>query len=184
MSLLATLRAKKQNREVATLTVATGATHEGVKTSTVARVATVTVAWDQEMPCAANGPVPPALVTAPDLWCWPYTQVMNATELVTFTARLSRFTEKGLSHDDAERLADALVIRDRDGDDRRLCLECAHLQGVRHRRCGNWLLASVSRERLGFDLVQLMQRCAGFKVAAFSAKNFQMISENLFAQGN
>lgn len=44
MSLLATLRARKQNREVATLTLATGATHEGVNAPTVARVATVTVA--------------------------------------------------------------------------------------------------------------------------------------------
>lgn len=184
MSLLATLRAKKQNREVATLTVATSATHEGVKTPTVARVATVSVAWHQEMPCAANDPVPPAPVTAPDLWCWPYTQVMNTTELGTFMARLSRFTDKGLSHDDAERLADALVIRDRDGDDRRLCFECAYLQGVHRWRCGNWQLASVSREGLGLDLVRLMQRCGGFKVAAFSATNFQMISENLFAQGN
>lgn len=57
MSLLATLRARKQNREVATLTVATGATHEGTNAPTVARVASVTVASPEiRQWAAANDP--------------------------------------------------------------------------------------------------------------------------------
>ena len=57
MSLLATLRAQKQNREVATLTVATGATHEGANAPTVARVASVTVASPEiQHRAAANDP--------------------------------------------------------------------------------------------------------------------------------
>jgi len=54
-----------------------------------------------------------------DSFCWPHSSAMNGAEIDTFTGRLARFTDRGLSLDDAERLADRLVIRDRDGDDRR-----------------------------------------------------------------
>jgi hypothetical protein len=163
MSLLATLRAKKQNRAVATLPVATDATVVGVQPPTVARVAPVTVARPQKTPWAANDPATPAPVTDPDLWCWPHTHAMNTTEVDTFMARLARFTDKGLSHDEAERLADALVIRDREVDDRRLCLECIHLQGFGRWRCGNWQAADVGRQGLARDLVRMLQRCGGFQ---------------------
>lgn len=42
---------------------------------------------------------------------------MNTGEIDTFTARLARMTDKGVSLGDAERLADRLVIRDREGDE-------------------------------------------------------------------
>ena len=77
---------------------------------------------------AANDPAP-AAVADPDRWCWPHSTAMNTGEIDTFTARLARFTDKGLSLDDSEALADKLVLRDRESDDRRLCLECAHLAG-------------------------------------------------------
>ena len=163
MSLLATLRAKKQNREVATLTVATDATHEGIQAPTVASVATVTVATPEKTPWAANDPATPASATDRDRWCWPHSTAMNSGEIDTYTARLARFTDKGMSLADAERLADKLVIRDRDGDDRRLCLECTHLQGFGRWRCGNWQAADVVRDGLARDLVLLLQRCSGFK---------------------
>lgn len=152
MSLLATLRAKKQNLEAATLTVATDATHEGIQAPTVSRVAPVTVATPRETLWAANDP---------DFWCWPHSPAMNTAEIKAFTARLARFTDKGVSHEDAERLADALVIRDREGDDRRLCLECTHLQGFGRWRCGNWQAADVSQQGLARDLVLMLQRCRG-----------------------
>lgn len=66
----------------------------------------------------------------PDRWCWPHSEAMNGREIDTFTARLSRFTDKGLTLADAEQQADRLVIRDREGDDRHTCLECAHLHGA------------------------------------------------------
>ena len=91
---------------------------------------------------------------------------MNTTEVDTFTARLARFTDKGVSYDEAERLTDALVIRDREGDDRRLCLECTHLQGFGRWRCGNWQQADVAREALARDLVLMLQRCSGFAASA------------------
>lgn len=115
----------------------------------------------------------------PDRWCWPHSQAMNRLEIDTFTARLSGFTDKGLFTADAEQQADLLVIRDRDSDDRRLCLECAHIQGTGLWRCGNWQAALLASEGLAPDLVWMLQRCVGFNLAAISASNSQMISENL-----
>ena len=50
--------------------------------------------------------------TDPDRWCWPHGAAMNTVEIDTFTARLARFTDKGMSLSDAEALADKLVVRD------------------------------------------------------------------------
>jgi len=258
MSLLKTLREKMQIREVATLTVATVATHQGQKPPTVARVATVTVAKPRnllsnggaaaatptetmpqahEAPAASMGqahglehpePAPlaalqpwqgtqantattsawwllhhadreptqlvstppatlaqilkqhpeavaaepfewphpePALTLEADRSCWPHSQAMNSGEIDTFTARLGRFTDKGLAYDEAEALADKLVQRDREGDDRRLCLECRHLQGAGRWRCGNWQQAGVAQQGLARDLVLMLQRCDGYHPA-------------------
>ena len=110
----------------------------------------------------------PALSENPDRWCWPHSSAMNGAEIDTFTARRYMFTDKGLTRDDGETLADRLVLRDRDLDDRRICLECKHLagHGAGSWRCGNWQsagIASRSRDaRLSADLVVQLQRCDGF----------------------
>jgi hypothetical protein len=82
---------------------------------------------------------------------------------------LSRFTDKGLSIADGEGLADKLVRRDREQDDRHSCFECTHLAGAGGWRCGNWQRAGVAiRARdaqLPIDLVNLLQRCDGFTQA-------------------
>ena len=100
-----------------------------------------------------------------DACCWPYSSAMTGAEIDTFTACLARFTDKGLSLIDAEALAEKLVIRDREGDDRRVCLECAHLH--HGGRCGNWQAAGVAiRARdaqLPGDFTTMLQRCDGFK---------------------
>jgi len=87
-----------------------------------------------------------ALPVNPDTDCWPNSTAMNGAELDTFTARLARFTTKGLSAPDAESLADKLVIRDRDTDDRVLCLECRHMAGYGRAswRCGNWQRSGIA----------------------------------------
>jgi hypothetical protein len=89
---------------------------------------------------------------------------MNTAEIDRFTARLARFADRGVIQDDAECLADRLVIRDREQDDRAICLECAHLH--RAGRCGNWQRAGVAIRawdaQLGPDFVRLLQRCDGF----------------------
>lgn len=102
-----------------------------------------------------------------DRWCWPHGVAMSGQEIDTFTARLVRFTDKGLTLADAEQQADRLMTRDRDRDDRRLCLECTHLQGIGPWGCGNWRKAGAcmrsSDAGLARDLVLMLQRCDGFK---------------------
>ena len=104
----------------------------------------------------------------PDASCWPHSTAMNGGEIDLFTARLHRFTDKGLTIADGEALADKLLVRDREADDRRFCLECQHLSGFGKTswRCGNWQAAGVairSRDsQLPADLVLQLQRCDGF----------------------
>ena len=114
---------------------------------------------------AANDPAPD-----PDRWCWPHSPAMNTAEIDTFMARLPRFTDKGLALEAAEAVADRLVARDREADDRRLCLECAHLVGRADVwGCRNWQrvgVASKARDaQLPAALVIQPQRCKGFKAA-------------------
>jgi len=93
---------------------------------------------------------------------------MTGREIDTFTARLYHFTWRGLAEPDAEKLADTLVTRDRESDDRRLCLECFHLSGQSGKAwdCRNWQRAGVvlrARDaRLSAALVLQLQRCDGF----------------------
>lgn len=116
----------------------------------------------------ANPEAPPetpdtlATVDSTDLHTWPHSPAMNAREVDSFMARLTRFTDKGVTLHEAERLADELVTRDREGDHRALCLECVHLQGVRSWCCSNWKRADVIRGSLPRDLVLQLQRCGGF----------------------
>lgn len=111
------------------------------------------------------------LALDPDRHCWPHSAAMNGGEIDTFTARLARFTTKGVIHGDAEQLADKLATRDRESDDRRLCLECNHLAGygAGSWRCGNWQRAGIALQTrdagLPGDLVRLLQRCNGFEAA-------------------
>ena len=44
-----------------------------------------------------------------------------------FAARVQRFTDRGLTSEAADALAERMAIRDADLDDRRLCLECTYL---------------------------------------------------------
>lgn len=84
---------------------------------------------------------------------------MSDVEIDLFIARVQRFTGRGVGLDQAESLADALVLRDREGDDRRLCIECRHLTAARS--CGRAHAAGLSQPELG-DLALLLQRCDAF----------------------
>ena len=102
-----------------------------------------------------------------DRWCWPHSQAMTGREIDTFTARMHHFILRGLLESDAETLADKLVTRDREADDRRLCLECTHLAGHAGAwGCRNWqraAIASMARQaQLPAALVIQPQRCNGF----------------------
>ena len=105
---------------------------------------------------AANAPT-----TDPDRWAWPHSSAMNGQELDTLMARQALFCKRGAAPQDAERLADSLANRDRNVDDRRLCLECRHLRGEGPYRCGNARAAGVHTE-LARDLVLILQRCHGY----------------------
>jgi len=61
---------------------------------------------------------------------------------------------------EAEMLAERLVIRDRDIDDRVNCTDCQH---YRPGRCGNHRQAGLNVADIGRDWVRLLQRCSGFK---------------------
>jgi len=121
---------------------------------------------------AANDPAPD-----PDQWCWPNSPAMNTAEIETFTARLLRCTAKGLPVPDSEALADKLVNRDREQDDRVICLECMNLggYGAGSWRCINWQAAGISvsllHASLPGDLVMQLQRCAGFTPYQEGSKN-------------
>jgi hypothetical protein len=172
---LASLLKKGSLRGLATATPATLATVQPFTAPSVATVATVNVASPQN-PAANDGALntlgvyelPTPAAPDPDRWCWPHSSAMNGAEIDTYALRLHRFSGKGLPSSDGEALADRLVRRDREVDDRQVCLECSHLagQGAGTWRCRNWQAAGVatrSREaQLPADLVVQLQRCNGF----------------------
>lgn len=106
-----------------------------------------------------------------DLWCWPYSSVMNGREIDIFLIRLDHFRSLGFDLNSAEKLADRLVIRDRDLDDRVMCVECKNLHVL---TCRNWNKAGVAIKAEGANLPSsftlLPQRCDGFKPAINFAK--------------
>ena len=116
------------------------------------------------------------LTQDPDRWCWPHSPAMNGSEIETFEVRMRQFTQKGLANKDAETLVDKLILRDRDLDDRRVCLECKHLSGhgAGSWRCGNWKEAGVAISStyalLPADLVMQLQLCNGFTLHSTSKK--------------
>lgn len=84
-------------------------------------------------------------------------------EIEAFQRREARFTRMGRVAD-AEHLAERLTLRDRQHDDRRLCLECAALAD--NRRC---LVAARGRlagaDRRLEPVPTILQRCEGFALA-------------------
>ena len=121
----------------------------------------------QKIDGAVAHPETPAANAAaidPDRWAWPHSSAMNGQELDTLMARQALFCQRGASAQDAERLADRLVNRDRDDDDRRLCLECRHLRGEGSYRCGNARAAGLHAD-LARGLVLTLQRCHGYEDA-------------------
>ena len=81
-------------------------------------------------------------------------------EMAAFTARHARLLRAGHGNVDAEDLAERLTLRDRDADERRLCIECKH---YRPGRCGNHRRAGLQAPDVGRDLATLLQRCPGFQ---------------------
>jgi ferric iron reductase protein FhuF len=49
-------------------------------------------------------------------------------EFRRYALRHALFRRRGLPESEAEALADMLALRDQSGDDRRVCMECQHIQ--------------------------------------------------------
>ena len=182
---LADLMKKGSLRSLATVTAATGATDKPDSLPSVASVAPVNVATAQKqepndpaqiLALVSTGMVstlvssPAPVLQDPDRWCSPHSTAMTGREIDTFTARQHHFKRRGLKELDAERLADKLVTRDREEDERRLCLECAHLAGHAGTwGCRNWQQAAIASQardaQLSPAVVIQPQRCDGFKAA-------------------
>jgi hypothetical protein len=81
-------------------------------------------------------------------------------DIARFIDRRARLLRWGWAELDAEMLAERLVKRDRERDDRVSCAECAH---YRPGRCGNHQRAGLHGVDAGRDLVSMLQRCPGFR---------------------
>ena len=83
-------------------------------------------------------------------------------DIAAFLDRRARLMRWRWSETDAEKLAERLVMRDREADERVSCTDCRH---YRPSRCGNHRLAGLHGPEVGRDLAALLQRCPGFTLA-------------------
>jgi hypothetical protein len=97
-----------------------------------------------------------------DRWSWPNSSTMNTSEIEVFAQRAHQFNQRGLAQHDAEKLADQLVNRDREGDDRHLCLECGNFYRAGAWRCSQWQRAGLGAREVSAVLIQQLQRCQAF----------------------
>lgn len=81
--------------------------------------------------------------------------------------RAEQFEARGVDHATAHCMAIQTCARDEAGDDRRFCLECAHLEGsARSPVCTNWRRGWFGVPRLPADQVAILHRCQGFRLAS------------------
>ncbi len=81
-------------------------------------------------------------------------------DIARFLARRGRLMLWGWSEPDAEALAERLVLRDREADQRVACADCTH---YRPGKCSNHQRAGLLSAEVGRDLAGQLHRCAGFK---------------------
>ena len=79
-------------------------------------------------------------------------------DIARFLDRRTRLIGWGWPEADAEKLAERLVKRDREQDDRVSCTDCRH---YRPGRCGNHRPAGLHSGEVGRDLAAMLQRCGG-----------------------
>lgn len=88
-------------------------------------------------------------------------------ELSRFQFRAGLFARRGFTAERAEHLADRLALRDLQGDDRRVCMECERLQAD-HQRFGRgcfaaqqgWFTEPTPKNLT--PLLDTLQRCEHF----------------------
>jgi hypothetical protein len=132
---------------------------EAIRTHKTELIALLAVA-DTAVNPPANRPANDMDGAVADACCWPHSDAMNGAELDAMVIRLQLFERLGVVEAKADNLADRLVSRDRQHDDRRLCLECAHL-GDR----GRCLAAAAGRlpaDRCVEPVPDVLRRCPAF----------------------
>lgn len=84
---------------------------------------------------------------------------LDDAEIERMAGRIRQALAAGYSRDDAEQIADRLLLRDRTGLDMHVCLECARLSG---RRClaARTLGAAPDLQPIRHEL----QRCPAFRI--------------------
>lgn len=174
MNLVALMRDKaRAARDAATATTATAATARTSGRESVAAVAKLAVGDPLQDPAPARPPEPAVASVATvavampkaqaDASCWPDSVAANSREIYTMQQRLALLAARGMEPQEAELLADRLMARDRDGDDRRLCMECFHLvAGASRNFCSNSRQAQLPMQTLAKGWPLLLQRCPGF----------------------
>lgn len=83
-------------------------------------------------------------------------------DIAAFLDRRARLLRWGWAEPEAEKLAERLVKRHRERDERVSCVDCGH---YRPGRCGNHRRAGLHAPDLGSDLAAMLQRCPGFESA-------------------
>jgi hypothetical protein len=89
---------------------------------------------------------------------WSHYTPATADEIMRMLERTEMFERMGLAPDEVDLAVDRLHLRDREGDDRHLCLECQHVRAdATNWRCGA-LRGPIPREWVATQL----QRCPSF----------------------
>lgn len=124
---------------------------------------------------AANDAQPPALLS---VGCWPHGDGWTDAEIDRFTGRVLRLQNLGGDLLKAEGMAETLLQRDRDGDDRRMCAECSNLSGRQCRNAQGAELGLPSHRTADVSPIRFMlQRCAGYRTCGPSTSEITVTIE-------
>ena len=108
----------------------------------------------QPLPMTTGEPAPEPHDLAAVAW--------TDADIARFLDRRARLMRWGWAEPEAETLAERLVKRDREHDERVSCTDCRH---YRPGRCGNHRRAGLNVPDVGRDLAAMLQRCPGFETA-------------------
>lgn len=91
----------------------------------------------------------------------PQQELASGRQAARRAFRVPLFERRGLDTERAEALADRLALRDQQRDDRRMCIECSHLQrdGACFASVQGWLKNTSQRHQ---PVRALLQRCEQF----------------------
>lgn len=88
-----------------------------------------------------------------------------------YAARQALLINRGLSVDEARAMANLLALRDDGRDERRACVECTHLSGMRSaRKCRNWRSIGLHGPSIPAESSSTLGRCKGY-ISAMKAES-------------